>query len=377
MGYPTLLGNSVTEGGFVRNSSCMGCHARAAIGPDGPAPLGVFIEQLAEDGYPQSAAGAPNPNWYYSSSSTPELIALPFDFVWGVLFAQPLTTTVPSAAAPPTQIANPASENCVQQGGTVTLETRDDGGQYGVCVFEDNRQCEEWTLLRGDCPVGGIKVTGYVTDAARYCAITGGTYAVDEAATDSANEEQGSCTLPDGTTCDVYDYYNGTCSEASGGDEGATAPSEGAGQGADADPFAYCAQVGTDDSPPNELVDGQLPDSVIQAMIAQEIISADMPAEMQQNATWRCMDGQVWACTYGANLPCDEKADLSETPSDAMTTYCQENADSDVIPAAVTGRATVYSWRCDGETPTIVKQVGMTDAQGYLANFWYELTPPQ
>jgi putative hemolysin len=32
-------------------------------------------------------------------------------------------------------------------------------GQYGVCFFEDNRQCEEWALLRGDCPVGGKKVT--------------------------------------------------------------------------------------------------------------------------------------------------------------------------------------------------------------------------
>ena len=28
--------------------------------------------------------------------------------------------------------------------------------------------------MRGDCPVGGVKVTGYVTPAARYCAITGG-----------------------------------------------------------------------------------------------------------------------------------------------------------------------------------------------------------
>ena len=51
---------------------------------------------------------------------------------------------------------------------------RGDGGQIGVCYFEDNRQCEEWALMRGECPVGGVKVTGYVTPAGRYCAITGG-----------------------------------------------------------------------------------------------------------------------------------------------------------------------------------------------------------
>jgi len=57
-------------------------------------------------------------------------------------------------------MANPASENCVAQGGALLIETRGDGGQYGVCLFEDNRQCEEWALYRGDCPVGALKITG-------------------------------------------------------------------------------------------------------------------------------------------------------------------------------------------------------------------------
>jgi predicted metal-dependent phosphoesterase TrpH len=35
-----------------------------------------------------------------------------------------------------------------------------DGGEYGICVFEDNRQCEEWALFRGECPAGGRKATG-------------------------------------------------------------------------------------------------------------------------------------------------------------------------------------------------------------------------
>ncbi len=119
------------------------------------------------------------------------------------------------ATIQPTQtsvgLPNPASENCVEQGGTHTVETRSDGGQYGVCVFEDNQQCEEFALLRGDCPVGGVKVTGYVTDAGRYCAITGGTYTATGGTT-SDGQEAGTCTFANGSTCDVFAYYDGTCS---------------------------------------------------------------------------------------------------------------------------------------------------------------------
>src|ERR1700722_6969644 len=72
------------------------------------------------------------------------------------------------------QIANPASQNCVARGGILRIENRPDGGQYGVCLFEDNRQCEEGALFRGACPLGGLRVTVYITAAARYCAIPGG-----------------------------------------------------------------------------------------------------------------------------------------------------------------------------------------------------------
>ena len=65
-------------------------------------------------------------------------------------------------------------------------------------------------MLRGDCPTGGIKVTGYATPAARYCAITGGTYAVT-AATDTA-VERGTCTFANGKECTAATYFNGTCS---------------------------------------------------------------------------------------------------------------------------------------------------------------------
>ncbi|MCU0507212.1 MAG: DUF333 domain-containing protein [Anaerolineae bacterium] len=143
--------------------------------------------------------------------------------VMGALTALALGACVPLPPPTPTEpaptvtvgIANPASENCVKQGGTLTIAERPDGGQYGICLFEDNRQCEEWALLRGECPAGGVKVTGYATDAARFCAITGGTYTIT-ANSGQANED-GACALPSGVTCPAADYFSGACDATSGG----------------------------------------------------------------------------------------------------------------------------------------------------------------
>lgn len=127
-----------------------------------------------------------------------------------VLAACASSATQTVSPLPNPGLANPASENCVKQGGAVSIQKRGDGGEYGICVFEDNRQCEEWALQRGECPVGGLKITGYVTTAAQYCAITGGAYTI----TGKSNQpdEQGTCAFQNGKTCDAWEYYNGTCS---------------------------------------------------------------------------------------------------------------------------------------------------------------------
>lgn len=109
------------------------------------------------------------------------------------------------------QLANPASLNCTQQGGTLAIERRPDGGQFGICVFTDNYQCEEWALLRGECPKNGLRVTGYATSAGRYCAITGGRYSVVSAP--GVLPERGTCTLPTGKACEADAYFAGTCPE--------------------------------------------------------------------------------------------------------------------------------------------------------------------
>jgi hypothetical protein len=110
-----------------------------------------------------------------------------------------------------TGIANPASTNCINKGGTLKIQKGGGGGEYGICIFEDNRQCEEWALFRGECPIGGKKITGYATPAAQFCVITGGSY--DITAQTNTEKEQGTCTFNNGKSCDVWDYYSGKCSK--------------------------------------------------------------------------------------------------------------------------------------------------------------------
>ncbi len=49
-----------------------------------------------------------------------------------------------------TQIANPASVYCIDNGGELELRTDKTGGQYGVCI-KDGKECEEWAFFRGEC----------------------------------------------------------------------------------------------------------------------------------------------------------------------------------------------------------------------------------
>ena len=48
------------------------------------------------------------------------------------------------------QIANPASVNCIDNGGELEMRTDSSGGEYGVCKL-NGKECEEWAYFRGEC----------------------------------------------------------------------------------------------------------------------------------------------------------------------------------------------------------------------------------
>ena len=141
------------------------------------------------------------------------------------------------------------------------------------------------------------------------------------------------------------------------------------------DPFAYCAAVGTIDAPDATYTGPGVPESVAQGL--QKALNApDTPLEVLENgSSWRCMDGDVYACFVGANLPCEAQANSDRTPTQEETDFCQQNPDSDFIPAVVTGRETVFEWRCRDGAPEVVSQVFQPDAQGFLSEIWYKISP--
>lgn len=142
------------------------------------------------------------------------------------------------------------------------------------------------------------------------------------------------------------------------------------------DPFAYCAAVGTVDVPDARYTGPAMPEAVVRGLQTALDLPADAPnASLARNSVWRCMDGKVYACTVGANLPCAEEADTGREPALALHDFCRQNPGAEVIPMAVTGRATVFQWHCAGENPAIVGQFAQPDAAGYLANVWHEIDP--
>lgn len=127
----------------------------------------------------------------------------------------------------------------------------------------------------------------------------------------------------------------------------------------------YCASVGTDDQ-----VRAIPPGLVPQALQLFYLRPVD-PQQVRRSTVYRCMNGAVWLCNYGANLVC-AKADVSRVSGGAER-YCRENPGSDMVPMAATGHATIYSWQCVGNKAQIKGSAVSLDRRGFIANQWKRL----
>ena len=95
-GYPTLLGASITEGGFVNTASCLSCHVQAAVNDKGRAATGIGSSgRLSMIGLPKMVSGAPSVGDYYIRGTT-TLTGAQVDFVWGILNANPAKSAINS-----------------------------------------------------------------------------------------------------------------------------------------------------------------------------------------------------------------------------------------------------------------------------------------
>jgi hypothetical protein len=91
------------------------------------------------------------------------------------------------------------------------------------------------------------------------------------------------------------------------------------------DPAPYCAAVGTIDKPDARYTGEAVPDWIARALMRATDAPAGADPAFFKHAAWRCDHGRVLACGYGANIPCDAKADTSRVPGPGANEFCREN----------------------------------------------------
>jgi hypothetical protein len=140
------------------------------------------------------------------------------------------------------------------------------------------------------------------------------------------------------------------------------------------DPFTYCGRVGTDD----RLTGAGSASSEASAKILEPYLRAalELPAGASLPAGsvfWRCMQGKVYVCAVGANLPCGSKADRAKRNPGAES-YCRENPAATDIPAFATGHETIYSWRCAAGKAVRGAPLAHLDQRGFRSDIWHVVT---
>lgn len=75
-----------------------------------------------------------------------------FSIVCAQMGVEEITTPTTKEEPPEKEagLPNPASVYCKEQGYKLEIRTKPEG-QYGVCIFPDNTECEEWSFFRGRC----------------------------------------------------------------------------------------------------------------------------------------------------------------------------------------------------------------------------------
>ncbi len=125
---------------------------------------------------------------------------------------------------PQADMPNPAAAACVEQGFVSEIRAAADGSQYGVCIFPDGSECDEWAYYRGECgpasqngdistPTGTpAPVADMPNPASAFCQEQG---YQSEIRTATDGSQYGVCIFPDGSECDEWAYYRGECGPTS------------------------------------------------------------------------------------------------------------------------------------------------------------------
>jgi hypothetical protein len=127
------------------------------------------------------------------------------------------------------------------------------------------------------------------------------------------------------------------------------------------DAVQLCREKGTDDDV------RPIPQSLVPA--AERIFGLRMRDQQVLHSTvYRCADGHVLLCTYGANLPCGKANSDRDLPG--AEAWCRDHPNATFVPRFAIPRGNIYDWGCAGGSPKVIKQIEEIDPRGFVARYW-------
>ncbi|MCB0240352.1 MAG: M20/M25/M40 family metallo-hydrolase, partial [Anaerolineae bacterium] len=82
--------------------------------------------------------------------------------------------------AGPSQLANPATQYCLDNGGHTRPRGQQGDGPSGLCVFPDDSVCDEWAFFRGECGPASQPVDETQPDASTTAEMNAAMPSIDE-----------------------------------------------------------------------------------------------------------------------------------------------------------------------------------------------------
>jgi hypothetical protein len=138
---------------------------------------------------------------------------------------------------------------------------------------------------------------------------------------------------------------------------------------ATSDPFAYCSAIGSVETPAG----GSSPVPMALKPFLSRALGLPAGRDLRpESYYWRCMNGMVFVCAIGANIPCGAKADLAKRNLGADK-YCQDNPEAAFVPAYATGHETLFAWSCSLGHAVPGKRIAKLDARGYRIDIWHKV----
>lgn len=127
------------------------------------------------------------------------------------------------------------------------------------------------------------------------------------------------------------------------------------------DPVQLCRQKGADH--------GMRPIPLSLVPAAKQIFRLKMPDRQVLHSTvFRCADGHVLLCTYGANLPCGKANSDRDLPG--AEAWCRDHPNADFVPRFAIPWGNIYNWGCADGNPKVIKQIEEINPHCFVALYW-------